>query len=173
MENLVCIRQNPYELRSKCFYSFIEKENIITCPYGHNKNLSEKIIEQTYNLDVSSGQDKKFIEDLKINDYIIIPIEKTKKCIIKKVISEPKVKTFLNIFDIKNKINNSLYIKNIANISDEEKSNVNLIFEPKQMYYRDCINIGTFEYDFTDRFPINSYGNIKNKNIKNFVLSKI
>ena len=166
MENLVCVRQNPYELRSKCFYSFIEKENIITCPYGHNKNFSEKINEGTYNLDVSSGQDKKFIEDLKIDDYVIIPIEKTKKCIIKKVVSEPKEKTFFNIFDVKNK-------NVIVDISDKEKKDVNLTFEPKQMYYRDCVNIGTFEYDFTDRFPINSYGNIKNQNIKNFVLSKI
>ena len=58
-------------------------------------------------------------------------------------------------------------------ISDKEKKDVNLTFEPKQMYYRDCVNIGTFEYDFTDRFPIDSYGNIKNQNIKNFVLSKI
>lgn len=172
MFKLTYIRQNAHGNRSACFYSFIEEETIITCPYGHTRHLSNNIRNGTYNLDRSSGQDKKFMEKLQIDDYIIIPIEKTKKCIIKKIISEPKVKTFENIFDIL-KDNEVISIKKAVNITEEEKEDDSLVFEPKRMYYRDCINIGVFEYDFNDKFPINSLGNIKNDVIKNFVLSKI
>jgi hypothetical protein len=169
---LYLIRQNPYNLKSQDFYSLIEEQSIITCPYGHNKDLSKKISDNTYNFDVSSRQDKRFIEDIKINDYIIVPVEKTKKCIIKKIISDPRVKTFEYIFDIKNK-NKVINIKNISNICDEEKKDINLEFEPKKMYYRDCINIGVFEYDLNHKIPINSLCEIKNESIKNFVITNI
>lgn len=168
---LTQVRQNAHEVRSSDFYSFVEEESLITCPYGHTIHLTKNIHNGKYNTE-ANGQDKKFIENLCVNDYIVIPIEGMKKCIIKRITSEPKVKIFENIFDIR-KNGKIISIKKSINITDEEKKDINLVFEPKQMYYRDCINLGIYDYDFNNRFAINSICNVKSIVIKNFVLSKI
>jgi hypothetical protein len=54
MFKLTYIRQNAHGNRSTCFYSFIEEEPIITCPYGHTRYLANNIRNGTYNLDRSS-----------------------------------------------------------------------------------------------------------------------
>ena len=92
-----CLRQNDAEnMDQNSMYDFIIDTNIIICPWGLSgickQNILNGLYNETRNLSpekVSKSQDRKFIEEININDIILIPFLNTKRCIIAKIISEP------------------------------------------------------------------------------------
>lgn len=171
MSSFKCIRQNPSGLASKDFINFIKSNNFITCPWGHSNDYTDNVWNGKYNID-AKGQDKRFVEELKVGDYIVIPIEGKKKILKKKFLlkivtnSELKCKTFRTIYAIKE---DGKYVKilnqdNITNEFDDPK----YCIEFMKMTYKECENLGEFPYDFDSRkFPRNSFSNIKKFEIIN------
>ena len=69
--------------------NFILETRILTCPWGNGKENMTRIGEGKYSED-AKGQDKKFIEEIQIGDYVIIPFLYMRRCILAKVISVPQ-----------------------------------------------------------------------------------
>jgi len=119
------IRQNPYGLKSNDFIEYIKHNNIITSPYGHSIKYTHNIMDNIYSENESKRQDKKFVEDLKIDDYVIIPIEKSKKFILKQIInSDIKYKT-IELYLIKNREDHIIKIIHKDNFNNNNRENVN------------------------------------------------
>jgi len=68
---------------------FILSQSVVTCPFGHIGHGRNNVIDGIYNETNSRSQDRKFIEDIKIGDIIIIPFAGLKECVLAKIISEP------------------------------------------------------------------------------------
>lgn len=93
------IRQNPYEntvqLQMK---EYIENTGIVTCPFGHIGEGRNKVMDAIYD-DKAGGQDKRFIHELRVGDYIMVifTLEKVPKyekeilrnVIFGRIVSEP------------------------------------------------------------------------------------
>jgi predicted Mrr-cat superfamily restriction endonuclease len=96
LRNYWCLRQNDGEnMDQNSMYNFIIETSIVVCPWGFSgickKNISEKLYNETSDLSpekVSKSQDRKFIEEINIDDIIIIPFLNTNRCIIGKITSE-------------------------------------------------------------------------------------
>jgi len=87
------IRQNPrgkmdqYQMRD-----FVISQNLITCPFGHLSEERTAVIDEVYNENAhwkSNSQDRKFIEDMKIGDIIVIPFKGIKPCLLAVIQSDP------------------------------------------------------------------------------------
>jgi len=88
------IRQNPYaNTNQQQMRNLIISQNIITCPFGHMNNERNNVIDEIYNEQhaewKSNSQDRKFIENINIDDIILIPFAGLKECILAKIVSDP------------------------------------------------------------------------------------
>jgi hypothetical protein len=89
-QNFWSIRQNPYaKTNQNQMRDFILSQNVVTCPFGHIGNGRNNVIDGVYNERNSMSQDRKFIEEVKIGDIVLIPFAGLKECILAKIISEP------------------------------------------------------------------------------------
>lgn len=89
-QNFWSIRQNPYANTNQAqMRDFILSQSVVTCPFGHIGNGRNNVIDGVYNERNSLSQDRKFIEDIKIGDIIVIPFAGLKECVLAKIISEP------------------------------------------------------------------------------------
>jgi hypothetical protein len=76
------LRQNPCGKTDQSgMMEFIKKERIITCPYGHIPKASDHVDRNDYNNYDEDGatskyQDRRFIEDIKNGDIVVIPFNK-------------------------------------------------------------------------------------------------
>ena len=95
--NYWCLRQNDGEnMDQSSMYDFIIDTHVVFCPWGFSGICKENVINKIYNetIDlspekVSKSQDRKFIEDICIDDVILIPFLKTNRCIVGRIVSEP------------------------------------------------------------------------------------
>jgi len=137
------VRQNPYSKTSqKDMRSFIISQNLVTCPFGHLNDYKDNVISLEYNEDYnvwkSLSQDRKFIEDIKIGDVIIIPFKGIKECILARIISEPIYDIYTGLFT--NEIDGKIYFSNISGehfkpvVRKIKIINSNIIFEDKRKY---------------------------------------
>ena len=89
---------------------FIISQNIVTCPFGHLSDARNNVIDGVYNEYYSCGQDRKFIETIKIGVIILIPFAGLPECILAEIVSEPiyAVDTglFTNVCDGKIQLSN-------------------------------------------------------------------
>jgi len=72
------------------------KHQFIACPWGGWGNARENVINGSYNEHVphrpggrlSRGQDRKFVEEMKIGDIVVIAYAKKKECILARIVSD-------------------------------------------------------------------------------------
>lgn len=101
------IRQNPYaKTNQKDMRNFIISQNVVTCPFGHRNEYRDNVVNLEYNEDhpvwKSLSQDRKFVEDIQIGDYIIIPFKGIKECILAQILSEPIYNMNTGLFTCEN-----------------------------------------------------------------------
>ena len=155
------IRQNPSALKSSDFIDFIKNNNLITCPWGHSNDCTDNVWNRMYNVE-AKGQDKKFCEELNVGDYVVIPIERKKKFMLKKITnSQLKCKTFRNMYAIKE---GNRYVKILnENSITTEFENPKYCIEFMKMTYKECENLGTFPYECnSNKFPRKTYSTLQN-----------
>jgi hypothetical protein len=95
--NIWSLRQNPYANTNQIHMrDFILSQGIVTCPFGHIGQERNNVIDEVYNESkageserTSGSQDRKFIEEIKIGDTVIIPLKGIKECILAKITSKP------------------------------------------------------------------------------------
>ncbi len=87
------IRQNPRgNMDQVQMRDFVISQNLITCPFGHLSEERTAVIDAVYNENAkwkSKSQDRKFIEDMKIGDIIVIPFKGITPCILAVIESDP------------------------------------------------------------------------------------
>ena len=91
------LRQNPYANTNQIqMKDFILSQSVVTCPFGHIGQERNNVIDEAYNESkagesgrVSGSQDRKFIEEMKVGDIVVIPFKGLKECVLAKIISEP------------------------------------------------------------------------------------
>lgn len=165
------IRQNPYGLKSKDFIEYIENNDIITCPFGHSIQYTNKIIFDIFNFYGDSKHvDQKFTNELEENDLVVIPIEGKKKFILKKITNSNNHFKTIPLLLIKNIDGKVIKIVTATNYSDEDQNNVNYQAELLKITYKHCENLGTFNYNFPSlKLGINSYHQLHNKKTRNLL----
>ena len=144
-----CCRQNPHAVKSEDFHDFVQNRDIITAPYGHTHVYADEIARGIF----SDDQARRFVKEVVVGDFVVVPIEGTKTFYLKQVTNSAwKVKTFLDLFDIRDSTqnNNVVGIKFLKNITLSEQENTNLTFEPKKIVYKECRNLGVFDYSNTE-----------------------
>lgn len=90
------LRQNYCEITNQSnMMELIKNQRFVTCPWGGWGLPRQNVIDGIFNEYVcdenrrsSKGQDRKFVEDMKIGDIILIPFAKSKTCILAKIISD-------------------------------------------------------------------------------------
>ena len=96
------LRQNPYKTTNQNrMRRLIISHNIITSPFGHSYEARDNVINGIYNEPISNSQDRKFIEDMKIGDIVLIPFAREKKCLLVEIISDPDVVWDTGLFTIR------------------------------------------------------------------------
>ena len=93
MANYWFIKQNPYQVTNETqMRNFILTQQVVTCPFGHFSEFTQNVISKKYNDEntiwSSKNQDKKFIDEIEIDDIILISFRK-EKCILAKITSDP------------------------------------------------------------------------------------
>jgi len=89
------LRQNYGEITDQNqMRDLIAEKKIVTCPWGGWGVCRDNVISRKYNIESengversSCGQDKKFVENIKVGDFIIIPFAGQRTCILAKVTS--------------------------------------------------------------------------------------
>lgn len=92
------LRQNYAEITNQSqIMSLILTKKIVTCPWGGWGLAKENVIRGYYNETTSdksgrtsSGQDRKFVEDIMVGDIILIPFTGIKGCIVARITSLPQ-----------------------------------------------------------------------------------
>ena len=72
--------------------NFVISQNLITCPFGHLSEERTAVIDEVDNENAkwkSKSQDRKFIEDMKIGDIIVIPFKGITPCLLAVIESDP------------------------------------------------------------------------------------
>jgi hypothetical protein len=87
-------RQNPNANTNQEQYRNLNiSHNILTCPFGHFGVSRSNIIDGIYNENrlkwPSKSQDRIFIEEISIGDYVLIPYYNMDYCVLAKIISTP------------------------------------------------------------------------------------
>lgn len=90
--NFWVLRQNYGEKTDQTqMKDLILSKKIVTCPWGGWGIYKQNVINGVYNDNCgiwnSSKQDKRFVEEMKIGDIILIPFAKKKECIVARIIS--------------------------------------------------------------------------------------
>lgn len=114
-QNFWSIRQNPYANTNQTqMRDFILSQSVVTCPFGHIGDGRNNVIDGVYNEINSHSQDRKFIEDIKIGDIIVIPFAGIKECILAKIISDPIFAIDTGLFYSSTFSKNGIELKNEA-----------------------------------------------------------
>jgi hypothetical protein len=95
------LRQNYGEITNqRDMLSLIKQQQFVTCPWGGWGLPRQNVIDGIYNQFVadesrrsSLGQDRRFVEEMKIGDIILIPFTKQRECIIARIISDVEFST--------------------------------------------------------------------------------
>ena len=111
------IRQNPSaNTDQNQMRDFIISQNLVTCPFSHCDKYRNNVIDGIFNETnpgwKSGGQDRQFIENIKIGDIVVIPFKGIKECIIARIVSEPIYAVNTGLFTTSGQ-------NGIINISDE------------------------------------------------------
>lgn len=85
-----CLRQNPYaKTDQNDMYNYITQTNYITAPFGHINEYKDNVVNLTYNNShpkwASMGQDKLFMEEMKVGDIVFIPLKQDSRVIVCKI----------------------------------------------------------------------------------------
>ena len=94
--NFWVLRQNYGEITNQSdMKNLIMEQKIVTCPWGGWGLARQNVIDAIYNEHVidmskraSSGQDRKFVEDIQIGDIVLIPFSGKKECIVARITSD-------------------------------------------------------------------------------------
>jgi predicted Mrr-cat superfamily restriction endonuclease len=101
------LRQNYAEKTNQSqMKDFIMSQQFITCPWGGWGKERENVINGKYNEDVldrpgkrsSRNQDRKFVEDMKIGDIVVIPFASKLDCIVGRISSNVEYAYNTNLF---------------------------------------------------------------------------
>ena len=82
------------------------KHRIITCPWGGWGNAQTNVINGVYNEIIphrpggrsSKGQDRRFVEEMKVGDIVLIAYAKQKTCVIARVTSDVNYSIYTGLF---------------------------------------------------------------------------
>jgi hypothetical protein len=93
--NFWILRQNYGEITNQSdMKKLIMEQKIVTCPWGGWGIPKQNVIDAVYNdrvpdgsRRVSSGQDRKFVEEMQIGDIVLIPFSGKKECIVARIAS--------------------------------------------------------------------------------------
>ena len=95
------LRQNPHRTtKQRRMRNLIRSKQIVTCPFGHSYEARNNVIDRIYNEQISNSQDRKFIEDMKPGDIILITFAGIKECILAEIVSDPIVVLDTGLFTI-------------------------------------------------------------------------
>ena len=106
--NFWVLRQNYGEITNQTdMKNMIRSQEIVTCPWGGWGIPRQNVVDGVYNENVpdnsrrpSSGQDRKFVEEMCVGDIVLIPYKGKKECILARIAS-----------DVEYAINTGLYWK--------------------------------------------------------------
>jgi hypothetical protein len=106
--NFWVLRQNYGEITNQTdMKKIITSQKIVTCPWGGWGIPRQNVIDGIYNENVtdisrrtSCGQDRKFVEEMRVGDIVLIPFKGKKECILARITS-----------DVEYAINTGLYWK--------------------------------------------------------------
>ena len=90
------LRQNYGEKTNQIdMKKLIKSQQFVTCPWGGWGIPRQNVIEGVYNETVcdenrrsSNGQDRKFVEEMKIGDIVMIPFAKGNGCLVARITSD-------------------------------------------------------------------------------------
>jgi hypothetical protein len=90
------LRQNYGEITNqRDMFTFIKQHQFVTCPWGGWGLPRQNVIDGIYNERASDearrpslGQDRKFVEDMKIGDIVLIPFTNQRECILARIVSD-------------------------------------------------------------------------------------
>lgn len=146
-QNFWSIRQNPYTKTNQTqMRDFILSQSVVTCPFGHIGHGRNNVIDRVYNETNSLSQDRKFIEDIKIGDIIVIPFAGLKECILAKIVTDPIYAIDTGLF------HTSTFNKDGINLTEEgdtpfcpvgrkiEIINPSLVFQDKRVLPRTSLS---------------------------------
>jgi hypothetical protein len=78
--------------------ALIKQQKIVTCPWGGWSKSRQNVVDGIFNEDEdnitrpggrsSKGQDRKFVEDMKIGDIVLIPFTHKQGCIVARIVSD-------------------------------------------------------------------------------------
>ena len=109
--NFWVLRQNYGEKTDQSqMKNLILNQKFVTCPWGGWGLERQNVIDGLYNKQIvrsggrsSSNQDKKFVEDMKIGDIVLIPFAKKRGCIIARITSDVEYSIDTGLFWTENK----------------------------------------------------------------------
>ena len=89
------LRQNYAEITNQIdMKKLIKSQKFVTCPWGGWGIPRQNVIDGVYNETVcdesrrsSNGQDRKFVEEMKIGDIVLIPFAKGNGCLVARITS--------------------------------------------------------------------------------------
>jgi hypothetical protein len=95
INNYWVLRQNYGEKTDQIKMRELNLKGIITCPWGGEGNARKNVIDGVYNEMVphkpggrlSKGQDRRFVEEMKVGDIVLIAYAKQRTCIIARISS--------------------------------------------------------------------------------------
>tara|TARA_B110000208_G_scaffold76360_1_gene98031 strand:+ start:253 stop:1086 length:834 start_codon:yes stop_codon:yes gene_type:complete len=149
----------------------IRNNKIITCPNGHNIKCVKNLLKGISN-DKELTQDLKFLNDIKLNDYCIIPYKKSHHILIVKITSKAYVRNITNLIQICDNVDKVLNICSINKINDYIYHDCNI--EIVRSYIRDIEIIADISCEYKYRkFGQTSFNKIIDKNIIDWVTNII
>jgi len=121
--NFWVLRQNYGEITNQTdMKKMIRSQQIVTCPWGGWGIPRQNVVDGVYNenkADISrrpsGGQDRKFVEEMRVGDIVLIPFKGKKECILARIDS-----------DVEYEINTGLYWKEYQ---DESKIRISDVAE--------------------------------------------
>ena len=164
------LRQNPRGITNQTqMREFIIDKNIVTCPFGHLNKERINVINGVYNEEdytwKSKSQDRKFIEDMNIGDFIIIPFAGLKDCILAKIVSDQIYSINTGLFTTE--VNNEINLVSHGTIPFRPVGRkIEIIgkyirFEDKRTLSRNCLS--------HIKYPVKLSANILDPNMKEFI----
>ncbi len=121
--NYWVLRQNYGEITNQTdMKKLIMDQKIVTCPWGGWGIPKQNVIDAVYNeyvVDssrrVSSGQDRKFVEEMQIGDIVLIPFSGKKECIVARIVSDVEYEIDTGLYWKENQDTGKVVINNTNN----------------------------------------------------------
>ena len=105
MKTYWVLRQNYSEKTNQAqMRDFIKTKCFISCPWGGWGNQRQNVVNRVYNETrvpdnrPSRGQDRRFVEDMKIGDIVLIPFTKGHGHIVARIISDVEYDFYTGLF---------------------------------------------------------------------------